>query len=349
MKINYQKGFSLAAMIMAIAAFLGIGAHVTNNMQVKTTDSTAVQTSTTSDWKTYTGSNFSIQYPAGWTITNSSSGVVFVSPQAQPNSADQFSVSVSPIDTTKTGGTSAGVVSNYAKTLGNKVQTSSVMIGDQSGTLMTILDPGAPVHSMEVLFDKGGMRYAIMEQGVNHFNSPEFTKFYQSFKFTSATQSASYNSTNPNMSGGLNGNSDTSASLRAGATNPNMSGGLGIKTGVGYYALPDGERTAKIGSTYAIQWNPADFGTSTITIRLEDESKRCAPGILGCQSSYMIAYGVKNTGVYKWDTSLKMGGSSTGPNSVTVVPGENYKIELCRDYQTYGCEDTDGYFTLTNN
>jgi hypothetical protein len=40
-------------------------------------------------------------------------------------------------------------------------------------------------------------------------NDPSFSKTLSTFKFTSATQSASYNSTNPNMSGGLNGDLKT--------------------------------------------------------------------------------------------------------------------------------------------
>ena len=116
---------------------------------------------------------------------------------------------------------------------------------------------------------------------------------------------------------------------------------------VGYFGLPDGKRTIALGGVYNIHWNPSDFGTSTLTITLLDESKNCPQGIVGCQSSYIIDFGVANTGTYVWDTKRKMSGSSTGPNSVPVTTGTMYKIGLDRDHSSIG-EDTDGYFTITN-
>ncbi|GEM_PF-2349031 len=108
----------------------------------------------------------------------------------------------------------------------------------------------------------------------------------------------------------------------------------------------DGE-TIKIGGLNTISWSSTGLDQSTITIKLNDESKSCPAGMVGCQNSYIIAYGLKNTGSYSWDTLARMSGSSTGPNSVVLIPGVKYKIEICKDY-TNVCDSSNNYFTVTD-
>gem|GEM_PF-6172634 len=117
--------------------------------------------------------------------------------------------------------------------------------------------------------------------------------------------------------------------------------GSDIGNQVGFYLLPNGKNIIKLGGTYNIHWNPANFNSSILTIGLLDESKNCSVGIVGCQSSYIIDTGIPNSGTYVWDTNKKMSGPSTGPNSVSVTTGTMYKIQI-------GDYDTDGYFTITN-
>lgn len=110
---------------------------------------------------------------------------------------------------------------------------------------------------------------------------------------------------------------------------------------------PNGGETIKSGSVQNITWDSMSLGTSTVTINLVDESKICPVGITGCQSSFGIDFGVKNTGSYSWDTNKKMFGGSTGPNSVSAVPGSKYKIEICKDYSTI-CDRSNNVFTMSS-
>lgn len=207
MTISYNKGFSIAAMFMAIAAFFGIGAHVTNNMQATTTDSSVVQTSATSDWETYTNSQygFSFKYPANWSLCTSSSDVEYARVSgdcnaSKNNQADYFMVrNIGDLD------------------LGNL--ESGALKQDTGWNVFT-----GNAQMRAVYFQSKNIN--LVSVAVNAQDKDLLNKISGSFNLPSA----SYNSPNPNMSGGLNVNAGASASSRAGATNPNMSGGLNVNS-----------------------------------------------------------------------------------------------------------------------
>lgn len=111
---------------------------------------------------------------------------------------------------------------------------------------------------------------------------------------------------------------------------------------------PNGKENIKLESVQNITWSSTSLGTSTITINLVDESKVCSVGIVGCQASYVIDFGVKNTGSYLWDTNKKMSGPSTGPNSVSIIPGSKYRIKICKDYSDI-CDSSNNYFTIVSS
>ena len=93
---------------------------------------------------------------------------------------------------------------------------------------------------------------------------------------------------------------------------------------------PGTNEPLRAGLTYYILWNSSGLNASDdVSISLYTNTV-CPMNVVGCQSNYSIPIGpVQNSGSYRWDTSAKMGGSSTGPNSITVVPGYGYRIKIC--------------------
>ncbi len=107
---------------------------------------------------------------------------------------------------------------------------------------------------------------------------------------------------------------------------------------------PNGGETIIIGQDYNIRWDSSHISNnSDINISLKYYDITCGPApMVGCQIQFYIDT-VKNTGSYLWDTSKKMSGASTGPNSVSVVAGSKYVIVLS---SSSGVKDeSDNYFT----
>ncbi len=108
---------------------------------------------------------------------------------------------------------------------------------------------------------------------------------------------------------------------------------------------PNGGETIEIGQKYNITWNTKN--TNNITVVLINDSIQCRTGIVGCQNSFTI-YSGKNTGSYLWDTNKKMFGGSTGPNSVSVVPGSQYKIGVYATGESGMGDISDSYFKIVS-
>ncbi len=106
---------------------------------------------------------------------------------------------------------------------------------------------------------------------------------------------------------------------------------------------PSGAETLKVGQAYYILWNSSGLNVSDdVYISLQTMTV-CPAMMAGCQNSFTInSSSVKNTGNYLWDTNTKMGGASTGPNSMPVVAGSNYRIKVC-DGNTCGYSN---YFNI---
>jgi len=141
--------------------------------------------SNSGNWETYAGANFSVQYPQGWTVTNSqvSSGsyVTFKSPTSTTSDSDQFGISVSPISTANNANT---LFNKLSKLLSNTSQSSSIVIDGVSASRIDYADSSAPSYGDRIFFDKGTNTYQITEQGQLHYNSVLFNEFANSFKFT---------------------------------------------------------------------------------------------------------------------------------------------------------------------
>jgi hypothetical protein len=108
---------------------------------------------------------------------------------------------------------------------------------------------------------------------------------------------------------------------------------------------PNGGETIEIGQKYNITWNTKN--TNNITVVLINDSIQCRTGIVGCQNSFTI-YSGSNTGSYLWDTNKKMSGGSTGPNSVSVVPGSQYKIGIYATGESGMGDISDSYFKIVS-
>jgi peptidoglycan hydrolase-like protein with peptidoglycan-binding domain len=111
---------------------------------------------------------------------------------------------------------------------------------------------------------------------------------------------------------------------------------------------PNGGETIRIGQKYNIIWDSNRIpSNSDISISLKYYDITCGPApMVGCQTQFYIDT-VKNTGSYLWDTNKKMSGASTGPNSVSVVAGQKYVIELI---SSSGTKDvSDNYFTFVSS
>lgn len=204
MKINYQKGFSIAAFFVAIAAFLGIGAHVATNIQATSTVDAMnqAQATSTSNWRTYTDTQhgFSIKYPENYGFaTELSDGVEF----GQDGNAY---MTIHFPKGTFTGSNLS--FADYMKQYDVKGYThaqvnvdginAQAITSSQIGTMVFV-----PLSDGLVLEVDGDIR------------NPSFTEALSTLKLSS--QSSSSNSSNPNMSGGLNSSvqSNQSTSVQA--------------------------------------------------------------------------------------------------------------------------------------
>ena len=108
---------------------------------------------------------------------------------------------------------------------------------------------------------------------------------------------------------------------------------------------PNGGETIKIGDKYNITWNSLlKFSSSRKIYLFLENPNNCSPMLVGCQNSFSIG-STGDTGKYVWDTNKKMGGSSTGPESVSITPGSQYKIKICRDEI---CDSSNNYFTISS-
>lgn len=146
------------------------------------------------------------------------------------------------------------------------------------------------------------------------------------------------------------------AGFQPGTYNLSVSGSAGVSGTLPFTVLsgtqpsitvtsPNGGETLIQGQTYNITWNFSGLNPDDdISLRL-DTPNYCSPDVTGCQNSFSISSNfVKNTGSYLWDTSKKMGGGSTGPNTVPVSSNLNYyKIEICDGNV---CDSSDNYFSI---
>ncbi len=112
---------------------------------------------------------------------------------------------------------------------------------------------------------------------------------------------------------------------------------------------PNGGETIRIGEKYNIIWDSSHINNNSnninISLKYYDITCGSAP-MVGCQTEFYIDT-VKNMGSYLWDTNKKMSGSSTGPNSVSVVAGSKYVIVLS---SSSGAKDvSDNYFSFVSS
>ncbi|MBK5215381.1 MAG: peptidoglycan-binding protein [Candidatus Pacebacteria bacterium] len=109
---------------------------------------------------------------------------------------------------------------------------------------------------------------------------------------------------------------------------------------------PNGGENIKMGDKYNITWESrGPLSGNNVSLSLKKEGVSCSPTLIGCQSEFSIANNIVNQGSYVWDTNLKMSGSSTGPNSISVTPGAQYRIGVCG--LTIGaCDYSDAVFTI---
>jgi hypothetical protein len=114
---------------------------------------------------------------------------------------------------------------------------------------------------------------------------------------------------------------------------------------------PNGGETLVVGKSSNITWNTTGFSPSdTVYISLSDSSKYCAPGLMGCWTTFVIG-SIKNTGSYTWDTNTYFG--DPGPNSPIylskqVSPGAVYKIKvtISGPNNTQAIDSSDNNFTI---
>ncbi len=91
---------------------------------------------------------------------------------------------------------------------------------------------------------------------------------------------------------------------------------------------PNNGETIQVGQIYTIKWSTVGFSSSDdVSISLSDESYSCELRPPGCQNNFLVST-TKNTGSFIWDTNKKMSGPSTGPNTVSVFEGNNFKVNV---------------------
>ncbi|GEM_PF-4594816 len=106
---------------------------------------------------------------------------------------------------------------------------------------------------------------------------------------------------------------------------------------------PNGGETIEVGSNQFIRWNAKSIPQGqNFRVYLINDSVNCSLNRIGCQNNFLI--GTTNSSEYLWDTTQKMFGPSTGPNSVAVSPGSNYKIKVISELDVYDLSDN--YFTI---
>jgi hypothetical protein len=113
--------------------------------------------------------------------------------------------------------------------------------------------------------------------------------------------------------------------------------------------FPMGGEVIKIGSSFYVEWMSENLDSANMKIMLRVESKACPTDVagFGCLDwdEYVIADGLKNTGSYLWDTSLKLSGSM-GHESATLLLGTAYRIVICPDDDIENCRVSDSTFTF---
>lgn len=112
---------------------------------------------------------------------------------------------------------------------------------------------------------------------------------------------------------------------------------------------PNGGETIKQGQTYNITWTSTGINSAAnMSIELQDDSKYCPPGYVGCWTSFGIGGG-PNTGSYSWDTNAKMFGDG-GPNSVSpamLSADTKFRIKICEQGIDI-CDFSDSDFTVAS-
>jgi peptidoglycan hydrolase-like protein with peptidoglycan-binding domain len=112
---------------------------------------------------------------------------------------------------------------------------------------------------------------------------------------------------------------------------------------------PNGGEILELGNSNVIKWNTIGFPLgSKAVISLYDTTKVCAYGSVGCSATFPLFWnsGIENTGSYTWNTSSIFGGS-TGPTSLPVSVGDNYKIKIDVSNGSVSASDmSDGTFSL---
>ncbi|MDE2188788.1 MAG: KilA-N domain-containing protein, partial [Patescibacteria group bacterium] len=303
-KINFTRGFSLASLMFSIAAFLGLVHMATTTPDVSVDLNSLPVASTTmnvdfganTSANPVTTANNNQSYSA--VLKNCTNGRVV-------NSLDGWHCDISESEV-------ASSTTDQPAPVITSISPTSAMVGDTivvTGNNLKGFEGDTNLWIQNVLTGAKGM--IVKNDAGGSEGSGQNIKFTLANKYCTVDTSysglacPSYLTVTP-------GNYVIYANPWGSVSNQVLFKVVGSKISIplGRFLLPDGNYSATIGGTYRIAWNPADFGSSTLTIRLIDESKNCAPGIVGCQNSYIISSGIQNNGTYSWDTTKKMGGSS---------------------------------------
>jgi hypothetical protein len=180
---NYQKGFVTPLVIALVVIVLVGGAYLyMQSTRVCPSWGCGASPIKVAD-QLYSNSEFSIQYPDGWKVVESpdTNSVIFQAPSSTSTAVNQFQILVVPTDMSKKTQNASGRIAGYEQVLGNKLEKNMISVDGQSATLLSLSDDTVPIHTMQIIFDKGNYTYDISESGSTYYNSIEFTQFYQSF------------------------------------------------------------------------------------------------------------------------------------------------------------------------
>jgi hypothetical protein len=214
---KFNRGFIVPLIVAIVAVLIAGGAYMiwrNNNVSTVTNDSANVSTTNTTNsgqsvetannvsistptpnnnWETYisTSTDFSIQYPQGWMVTEYQSPalgfqVTFSSPSSTPTETNLFGVKVYGADTKSVAtllNEYTTLIDKYIKIAGGKLQNSNLKISGVTATQLDI-DNSVPLQASSIFFGKGNYTYKIFETGPLYYRSSLFDQYYNSFKFT---------------------------------------------------------------------------------------------------------------------------------------------------------------------
>ena len=204
---NTQKGFVIPLIIAIVAILVAGGAYVaykngkvgqgeqTNQASATSTTSAAMSSTTMYDnvhtnaintWKTYIGSDFTVEYPSNLTPYSSVSGNLIFTSFAESSTSESTLNIILTRNSPVSADTYTSQFLDLSKKPGGTVvfqKGPSVIVDGLDANVVSDLPVKIGIGGTHIIFQKGNDMYEIVGSG-DYGGGPVLQEFYSSFKFT---------------------------------------------------------------------------------------------------------------------------------------------------------------------